>query len=87
MEVNYDEVVEELNPLTWTSVLKPVEVEVVTETGVGLCSLLAVPPPLEQLRLSEKDCPSFSKVPKTPVPRKIEQTLICFKFKRKLKVP
>ena len=35
MEVNYDEEVEELNPRTWTSVLKPVEVEAVTVTGVG----------------------------------------------------
>ena len=47
MEVNDDEEVEESNPLTWTSVLKPVEVEAMTETGVGLCSLLAAPPPLE----------------------------------------
>ena len=65
-----NEVDEELKKLSWTSVLKPVEVEAVTETGGGLCSLLAAPPPLEQLRLSEKDCPSFSKVPKTPAPRK-----------------
>ena len=70
MEVNYDEEVEESNPLTWTSVLKPVEVEAVTKKGVGLCSLLAAPPSLEQLRMSKKDCPGFSKVPKTPVPRK-----------------
>ena len=47
MEVNDDEEVEESNPLTWTSVLKPVEVEAVTETGVGLYSLLAAPPPLD----------------------------------------
>ena len=68
--------------------MKPVEVEAVTETGVGSCSLLAVPPPLEQLRLSEKDCPSFSIVPKTPVSgNKIEQISLCFKFIRRWKVP
>ena len=42
-----NEVYEELKKLSWTSVLKPVEVEAVTETGVGLCSLLAAPPPLD----------------------------------------
>ena len=56
-----------------------------TETGVGLCSLLPAPPPLEQLRLSEKDCPSFSKVPKTPVPRKQNQTDInLFQVQKKV---
>ena len=32
--------------LDWSVVLKPVKVEAMTETGIGLCSLLAVPPPL-----------------------------------------
>ena len=31
--------------LDWSVVLKPVKVEAMTETGIGLCSLLAVPPP------------------------------------------
>ena len=31
--------------LDWSAVLKPVKVEAMTETGIGLCSLLAVPPP------------------------------------------
>ena len=75
---NNNEVDEELKKLSWTSVLKPVEV-------VGLCSLLAAPPPLEQLRLSEKDCPSFSKVPKTPVPRKQNRTDInLFQVQKKV---
>ena len=32
--------------LDWSAVLKPVKVEAMTETGIGLCSLLAVPPHL-----------------------------------------
>ena len=65
--------------------MKPVEVEAVTETDVGLCSLLAVTPPLEQLKLSEKDSPSFSKVPKTPVPIKQNRTDInLFQIQKKV---
>ena len=47
---------EHVQDLTWNSVLRPLAKEAVTTAGVGLCSLLAAPPPLEQLRLSEKQC-------------------------------
>ena len=71
--------------LDWSVVLKPVKVEAMTETGIGLCSLLAMPPPLEQLRLSEKDCPMFSKVPETPMPRKQHQTYFSlFQIQKKV---
>ena len=55
---------------SWGDILKATAVEATQEGALNLCQVLSLPPPLDQLRASEKSMPFYTKVPQTPPARK-----------------
>ena len=68
-EEDKDEEEEEEEPPSWGALLRPVAVEPSQEGAQFLCQVLSAPPPLDQLRASEKSLPCYKHVPQTPPPR------------------
>ena len=68
-EEGKDEEDEEEEPPSWGALLRPVAVEPSQEGAQFLCQVLSAPPPLDQLRASEKSLPCYKHVPQTPPPR------------------
>ena len=80
-----DEENQEEDP-TWGKILKATAIEASGERAQFLCQVLSSPPPLENLRASEKSMPCYTKVPQTPPPRKNRLDSNLFNAQKKMEL-